>query len=128
MCLFCAGTNSVSRCEQLVADSDRLLLIINNQLQLLPLSGTSSCAGAFSVRGTSMNRAKVEGGTVDHGDLILVRQQAGRANDIVVAMVDGEATVKRLVTAPGCSSSGQSPTTSHTRTSSSGATSRSRVR
>jgi repressor LexA len=56
----------------------------------------------LSVRGTSMNKAAVEGGTIDDGDLILVRQQeAARANDIVVAVVDGEATVKRLVTAPG---------------------------
>lgn len=56
----------------------------------------------LSVRGTSMNKATVEGGTIEDGDLILVRQQhAARPNDIVVAMVDGEATVKRLVSAPG---------------------------
>jgi repressor LexA len=56
----------------------------------------------LSVRGTSMNKAAVEGGTIDDGDLILVRQQqAARSNDIVVAVVDGEATVKRLVAAPG---------------------------
>jgi repressor LexA len=56
----------------------------------------------LSVRGTSMNKAVVEGGTIDDGDLILVHQQQNaRANDIVVAVVDGEATVKRLVTAPG---------------------------
>lgn len=56
----------------------------------------------LSVRGTSMNKATVEGGTIDSGDLILVRQQqSARSNDIVVAMVDGEATVKRLVAAPG---------------------------
>jgi len=56
----------------------------------------------LSVRGTSMNRATVEGGAIEDGDLILVRQQhAARPNDIVVAMVDGEATVKRLVSAPG---------------------------
>jgi SOS-response transcriptional repressor LexA len=49
-----------------------------------------------------MNKAVVEGGTIDDGDLILVHQQQNaRANDIVVAVVDGEATVKRLVTAPG---------------------------
>jgi repressor LexA len=54
------------------------------------------------VRGTSMNKASVEGGTIDDGDLILVRQQpTARSGDVIVGMVDGEATVKRFVTAPG---------------------------
>jgi repressor LexA len=54
------------------------------------------------VRGTSMNKATVEGGTIDDGDLILVRQQpVARNGDIIVGMVDGEATVKTLVKAPG---------------------------
>lgn len=52
--------------------------------------------------GTSMNRAKVSGNTVDDGDLILVRPQpVARNGDVIVAMVDGEATVKTLVRAPG---------------------------
>lgn len=56
----------------------------------------------LSVRGTSMNRATVDGGTIEDGDLILVRQQpVAQSNDIVVAMVDGEATVKRLLRGPG---------------------------
>ena len=56
----------------------------------------------LSVRGTSMNKATVEGGTIDDGDLILVRQTStAHANDIIVALVDGEATVKKLITAPG---------------------------
>jgi repressor LexA len=54
------------------------------------------------VRGTSMNKATVAGDTVEDGDLVLVRQQsAANSGDIVVALVDGEATVKRLVMAPG---------------------------
>jgi repressor LexA len=54
------------------------------------------------VRGTSMNRAKVGANTIDDGDLILVRQQpVARSGDIIVAMVDGEATVKTLMMAPG---------------------------
>ena len=54
------------------------------------------------VHGTSMNRAKVGGITIDDGDLILVRQQpVARNGDIIVGMVDGEATVKTLVKAPG---------------------------
>jgi len=54
------------------------------------------------VRGDSMNRAKVEGGTIEDRDLVLVRQQE-RADpgQVVVALVDGEATIKKLVKAPG---------------------------
>jgi repressor LexA len=54
------------------------------------------------VRGDSMNRTKVEGQTIDDGDLVLVRQQE-RADPgkIVVALVDGEATIKKLVKKPG---------------------------
>jgi SOS regulatory protein LexA len=54
------------------------------------------------VRGDSMNRAKVEARTIDDGDLVLVRQQE-RADPgkIVVALVDGEATIKKLVKGPG---------------------------
>jgi len=54
------------------------------------------------VRGDSMNRAKVEGQTIEDGDLVLIRQQE-RADPgkIVVALVDREATIKRLVKGPG---------------------------
>ena len=56
----------------------------------------------LTVQGTSMNKAIVEGGSIEDGDLILVRcQPTARSGDIIVAMVDGEATVKRMVTAPG---------------------------
>jgi repressor LexA len=49
-----------------------------------------------------MNRAKVGGNTIEDGDLILVRQQpVARNGDIIVGMVDGEATVKTMVKAPG---------------------------
>jgi SOS-response transcriptional repressor LexA len=49
-----------------------------------------------------MNRAKVERGAIEDRDLVLVRQQE-RADpgQIVVALVDGEATIKKLVKAPG---------------------------
>jgi SOS-response transcriptional repressor LexA len=48
-----------------------------------------------------MNRAKVEGQTIEDGDLVLVRQQE-RADPgkIAVALVDGEATIKKLVKGP----------------------------
>jgi SOS regulatory protein LexA len=54
------------------------------------------------VRGDSMNRGKIEGQTIEDGDLVLVRQQE-RADPgkIVVALVDGEATIKKLIKGPG---------------------------
>ena len=49
-----------------------------------------------------MNRAKVEGQAIEDGDLVLVRQQeTGDPGKIVVVLVDGEATIKRLAKAPG---------------------------
>lgn len=71
----------------------------------LPKSMTRPAGEKFfllRVRGTSMNKATVVGDTIDDGDLVLVRQQSSASSgDIVVALVDGEATVKRLVAAPG---------------------------
>ena len=49
------------------------------------------------VRGDSMNRARVDGGYIEDKDLVLVRQQpTATPGDIVVAMIDGEATIKRF--------------------------------
>jgi repressor LexA len=71
----------------------------------LPKSMTGPSRDRFfllRVRGTSMNKAIIAGETIDDGDLVLVRQQSSaNSGDIVVALVDGEATVKRLVAAPG---------------------------
>lgn len=54
------------------------------------------------VRGDSMNRARVDGGFIDDGDLVLVKQRLlAQSGEIVVALVDGEATIKRFVRAPG---------------------------
>src|SRR5205823_2086762 len=62
----------------------------------LPKSLASPASDQFfllHVRGMSMNKAAVAGGTIDEGDLVLVRQQAvARNGDIVVALIDGEAT------------------------------------
>jgi repressor LexA len=53
------------------------------------------------VRGDSMNRAQVEGERIEDGDLVLVRQQTtARPDEIVVALIDGEATIKRLARGP----------------------------
>jgi repressor LexA len=54
------------------------------------------------VRGDSMNQAKVGGQTIEDGDLVLVRQQErSDPGQLVVALVDGEATIKKLVKGPG---------------------------
>ena len=54
------------------------------------------------VRGNSMDKADVRGDLIENGDLVLVRQRpTAQSGEIVVALIDGEATVKRLVTAPG---------------------------
>jgi len=54
------------------------------------------------VRGDSMDRAAVKGGCIADGDIVLVRQQpAAHDGDIAVALIDGEATIKRLRRGPG---------------------------
>lgn len=55
----------------------------------------------LEVRGDSMNQAHVEGGTIESGDLVLVRQDPSPGDrSVVVALVDGEVTIKRLVLGP----------------------------
>ena len=50
------------------------------------------------VRGDSMNQAMVKEQRIESGDLLLVRQQAtARSGEVVVALVDEEVTIKRLV-------------------------------
>jgi repressor LexA len=50
------------------------------------------------VRGDSMNLAEIGGNRIESGDLILVKQQAtAETGQIVVALIDGEATIKRLL-------------------------------
>jgi repressor LexA len=54
------------------------------------------------VRGNSMNLARLGKECIESGDLVLVRQQAApEAGKVVVATVDGEATLKRYVQGPG---------------------------
>lgn len=53
------------------------------------------------VRGDSMNKAVVAGSRIENGDLIVVRQQPTAApGEIVVVVIDGEATVKQLERGP----------------------------
>lgn len=54
------------------------------------------------VHGDSMNQATVHGEKIETGDLVVVRQQAtAETGEIIVALVNGEATIKRLVVGPG---------------------------
>ncbi len=54
------------------------------------------------VRGNSMNLAMLGKEHIENGDLVLVRQQpTPEAGKVVVATVDGEATLKRYVQGPG---------------------------
>jgi len=54
------------------------------------------------VRGNSMNKTVVDGNVIESGDLIVVRQQAvAQTGEIVVALIDGEATVKSFERGPG---------------------------
>jgi repressor LexA len=49
------------------------------------------------VKGDSMNRCRIGSDLIEDGDLVLVRQQAtANPNDVIVALIDGEATIKRL--------------------------------
>lgn len=49
------------------------------------------------VRSDSMNQAEIHGEKIESGDLVVVKQQVtAHAGDIVVALVDGEATIKRF--------------------------------
>lgn len=53
------------------------------------------------VSGDSMNRATVNERTIEDGDLVLVAQTTeARSGDIIVALVDGQATIKRLTLGP----------------------------
>lgn len=70
----------------------------------LPESGLTPSSSQFfllRVKGDSMNRAEVQGGRIEDGDLVLVRQQqSADPGKVVVALIDGEATVKRLARGP----------------------------
>jgi repressor LexA len=49
------------------------------------------------VRGNSMNRGRVGRALIEDGDLVLVRQQfTAEPKEVVVALIDGEATIKRF--------------------------------
>lgn len=88
------------------APAGPLLLAEQNVDGWVQMPKTIARAGSeyflLRVRGNSMNKAKVDGGKIEDGDLVLVRQQA-TADDgaIVVALIDGEATIKRFARGSG---------------------------
>lgn len=71
----------------------------------LPIDLLKPESGKFfllHVRGDSMNQARVKGEKIENGDIVLVRQQpSAETGDIVVALIDGEATIKRFTQGQG---------------------------
>jgi repressor LexA len=70
----------------------------------MPRKTTSPSAQYFllRVRGDSMNKARVAGEKIEDGDLVFVRQQpTAKDGEIVVALVDREASIKRFARGPG---------------------------
>lgn len=66
------------------------------------LRPSSSKHFLLRVKGNSMNLAGVDGERIEDGDLVLVRQQPTASNgDVIVALIDGEATIKEFSKAPG---------------------------
>jgi repressor LexA len=88
------------------APAGALLLAEQNVDGWVQMPKTIARAGSeyflLRVRGNSMNKAKMAGEKIEDGDLVLVRQQAtANDGDIVVALIDGEATIKRFAKGSG---------------------------
>ncbi len=69
----------------------------------LPIDWLRSNARYYLLRvnGDSMNKALVHGELIENGDLAVVEQRSSaEPNEIVVALIDGQATIKRLVRGP----------------------------
>jgi SOS-response transcriptional repressor LexA len=65
------------------------------------LIGRSKPAGLYAIKadGSSMNRAEIEGKRIEDGDYLIIdnRQTSPRSGEIVLAIVDNKATVKRFI-------------------------------
>jgi repressor LexA len=88
------------------APAGALLLAEQNVDGWVQMPKTIARAGSeyflLRVRGNSMDKAKMAGEKIEDGDLVLVRQQAtANDGDIVVALIDGEATIKRFAKGSG---------------------------
>jgi len=65
------------------------------------LIGRSKPTGLYAIKadGSSMNRAEIEGKRIEDGDYLIIdnRQTSPRSGEIVLAIVDNKATVKRFI-------------------------------
>jgi repressor LexA len=81
-------------------------LLAEENLQGYVRIPSSAAKGAehffLRVRGDSMDQAEVDGKRIESGDMVLVRrQQTAEHGDIVIALVDGQATVKEFAVGEG---------------------------
>ncbi len=65
------------------------------------LVGRSRPQGLYVIRtdGSSMNRARINDRTIEDGDMVIVdgNSREPRQNDVVLAIIDGNATIKRFI-------------------------------
>jgi SOS-response transcriptional repressor LexA len=65
------------------------------------LVGKTSPSNLYAIKtdGNSMNRAEIGGKKIEDGDYVIVdaEQRTVTSNDIIIAIVDGKATVKRFI-------------------------------
>src|SRR3989338_2810074 len=65
------------------------------------LIGRSKPTGLYAIKadGSSMNRAEINGKKIEDGDYVIVNSEdkEPRNNDVVVAIVDNKATIKRFI-------------------------------
>lgn len=65
------------------------------------LIGRSKPTGLYAIKtdGSSMNRAKINGKTIEDGDYVIInsKDKSPRTGDIVLAIIDNQATVKRFI-------------------------------
>lgn len=64
------------------------------------LVGRSKPAGLYAIQadGSSMNRSEISGRRIEEGDYVIVdgRKKSAEHGDVVVAIIDGKATIKRF--------------------------------
>jgi SOS-response transcriptional repressor LexA len=65
------------------------------------LIGRAKPTGLYAIKadGTSMNRAEVKGKKIEDGDFVIVdsNEKTPETNDVVLAIIDNKATVKRFI-------------------------------
>lgn len=65
------------------------------------LVGRSQPTGLFAIKtdGSSMNRAVIDGKNIEDGDYVIVNSEdtAPKTNDVVLAIIDNKATIKRFI-------------------------------